>query len=664
MDVRTSEPKCELSDDFSTFTGVLVSAWGVMLGDFDVDTFQEQAVDVILFFLFTFLISVLLLNLIIAVISEHHARVSNIRVHAWRESLAATIADVDLLMNFWCTNAKVLTASAKRCGDRQAHASAASERDIEYLSRIRRWKRLPIDKDACADETEVSWEADAPMITLALCTMVGAGVGAALGNEVGTHVGARSTGASVAIPIGGIAACVLCTGSVWSGWLLRKCWTRTAHFRLPAESVDRMPSDNIGEYDGRVHVATDCAMIIATAGAFCGALYSYSSAEMVVQGHFAPFVSGAAFGAVFCTIIAATRMPARTLFTLCVILTELILIVSVSVAIGACVAFFMPSELPPTHISRGGYVGGIVATVFFVVSWLGGVAATVSAFAWLWWPGCDFAPDELVMSVFGAGSTCALILIGHMLVGQVCQTGSQEASPSSAPSQAKARSSRASAKRGPPSAEGKKPPAVPFVSHVSSELAKMATVPAWVQNNTLHRTLALLSESRRTLHSIGRALLAEVLEKRDEILLHCAAASGGTAAALLSAPLFVTVASMKQEAQLAFRVLLGTCMVACGFLAVEVISGLKRSCKTRKVAAKPSAGQRRYVPLLEEGEPVVGSSDASSVKPSAQVPIAAFAGHAEHTHSSKDSRMRWVHVLATTPTELLGASRLSTELTD
>lgn len=196
-------PVCEAADDFSTFTSVLVSAWGVMLGDFDVDTFQEQAVDVCLFFLFTFLISVLLLNLIIAVISEHHARVTSIRVHAWRESLASTICDIDLLMNWWCTTSAPRGASSKRCGDRLAHADAATRAELDYLRHKRRWKRLPIDQGAsvASGEAEVSWEADAPAFVLALCAIGGAAIGATAGGDVGLRVGARSAGGSVAIPV-------------------------------------------------------------------------------------------------------------------------------------------------------------------------------------------------------------------------------------------------------------------------------------------------------------------------------------------------------------------------------------------------------------------------------------------------------------------------------
>lgn len=634
-------PTCEPSDDYDSFTSVLVSAWGVMLGDFDVDNFQEQAVDVALFFSFTFLISVLMLNLIIAVISEHHARVTTIRVHAWRESLACTICDVDLLMNYWCAKSTASAACAERCGDRHAQASLASSRDVDYLSRKRRWKRLPIDEGACAREGAVSWEADAPFLSLALCAIGGAAIGSAVGSSVGVHIGARSAGASVAVPVGAIVACVLRTGSVSCAWLLRRC----APFG-PSAAPPHVEAGN--EYDGRAHVAGDCAMLLATAGAFCGALVSYGASG--VFG--APLASGACSCAVFCALFGATRMTVRALFTLCVLLAEVVLLVSSAIAVGACVAFFVPAELTPRHLSRGGWVGGIVVAVLYAVSWLGGVAATASAFAWLWWPGDSAA--ECVLIAVGAGGTCAVLLLAHLLVEQVCR---QQRTPIPAGLR-------------PEAAAGQRP-ASPHRAACwpssPSERARMAAIPSWARNGALHRTLALLSEGRRTLRSVGRALLAEVRDRRYAILGHCAAASGGTGAALLTAPAVQAVVPMEQEVRATFRVLLGTFIVACAFLAVESLSGLLRSRRVCGVGVKPAGvggGARRYVPLLDDGSPpLAGLSGARAG--GGRAAAHAAAEHAEQQDGPSKVRLRWVHVLATLPTPLLGcAGRLLSELSD
>jgi hypothetical protein len=667
---RKGAPRCEMNNDYSTFTSVVVSAWGVMLGDFETDAFQEQAVDVLLFFGFTFLISVLLLNLIIAVISEHHARVSSMRIVAWRESLAWTICDVDLLMNWWCTTSSV--QRAKRCGGRQADATIASSAEIAWLERHRRWKRLPIDWACSALEQDVDCEPHPPMATLVLAALGGAATGAALGAVIGRHVGARSTGAAIAIPVGAMSTAVfrscLYQCVKLSHWLaqLNRGRPRSHGWRQAEQLLlGRRRKDEFRP--ARAQVATDVVVMLASGAAFCGTLVGYDLHDFGIPfegGPGAGFLAGAAFATLSVILFHATRMSARSVFTLSVLFVQLTLAVCVSVAFGAAVAFVLPGD-KPTRVSSGGFVGGIVCCALYITWWLGGVAATLSAFGWLWLP-----RGAAAMSIIGAACTSVLLLWLHTAFCFLhAPTSLRTTSRARAANSAVADSAHSA---GPPSPSDQPPspvrsPAPPLnkaagrsSSHVSlSTSFDNLTRSHSPSLSTLHYALELLFESHRTLHSLMRTLLREITAKRMRHLMNGGAAAAGTAAALLCTPYLVPVERMSEEAQTIFRVLLGTCLIAFGSLLCEL---LRESAICPWLLSRPSCSfllPRSYKRMLDESHET-GKPNGAAASPNDSPDDSPERSHAAaRVPAERRERLRWIHVLATRPSDLCGRHNLS-----
>lgn len=378
-------PICEATDDFSNLNSVLLSAWGMLLGEFDLDNFEGDAIDMALFFGFTFLISVLMLNLIIAVIAEHHRRVMTRGTSAWREALASTIATVDLLQMWWTTAYNPPRPADDEGKQPQQQQTPAQPTALGALGAQHvLWRRLPIDDEQREGWAEADSEQDLPpalQAGIVIGTLLGGAMGAASGATVGRSVGARSTGVAIAMPVAFISAVLVHEAAQR---LVSRCLSAEragAQAALPA--LGRQQTEWLRQaraFAVRAPVACDISLMVTSMAGLLGAGLGFDISlhlpDLVArEGAAVDMLLGAAIAALTALGVRALGMTARTTFSCVSTGLQLMLAISIGVGAGAIAGFFRAKNAAleeRAHIGDGAHIGAHVMCALYVARAAGG----------------------------------------------------------------------------------------------------------------------------------------------------------------------------------------------------------------------------------------------------------------------------------------------------
>lgn len=262
------EPFCEVDVDFEDLRAMVLAVWAMVLGDFETATYEKNWVDLALFFGFTFAVSIIVLNLAIAIISDMYASVvrdAADRFH-WRIAIASSVVDAELGLG-WASAIAGTPSSTSELAmvssvasqlrppphERQQYAATmptGPSRTGFSLSALSgghmddgegrwggaevNWRRLPFDR--VSGEALVGWERDLPKhvvaLSLVLCAacsglacIAGRHAGLVLGSGVVAGATALATAALMAAFAAGVQTTVLlvvATGRArartWGAW--------------------------------------------------------------------------------------------------------------------------------------------------------------------------------------------------------------------------------------------------------------------------------------------------------------------------------------------------------------------------------------------------------------------------------------------------------------